>query len=309
MAHSISPLVSVIIPGYNHAPFLKKRIEGVLAQTYHNIEVIMLDDFSTDNSAGIMQSYKEDERVSHIIINDKNTGNTFKQWEKGISLAKGEYIWIAESDDDASPDFLTFLMKKLLEYPDATLAFCRSQMIDTDGKPLNYSWDETKRYKSRGVYEGKDFCLHRMVFKNLLYNASMIVFRKRYYYNINNVYQQYRHSGDWLFWFEMCMLGKVCEVPEELNGFRQHPDKVSNDARSSGKDFEEMAGIQRIMAETLSLSAYQRRCLRGRQTKRLMKSAVAERLTAEYPDIYGGTLLDKALYTVDKMVNLSRLQG
>lgn len=309
MAHSISPLVSVIIPGYNHAPFLKKRIEGVLAQTYHNIEVIMLDDRSTDNSAEIMRSYKEDERVSHIIINDKNTGNTFKQWEKGISLAKGEYIWIAESDDDASPDFLTFLMKKLLEYPDATLAFCRSQMIDTDGKPLNYSWDETKRYKGRGVYEGKDFCLHRMVYKNLLYNASMIVFRKQFYHNINNAYQNYRHSGDWLFWFEMCMQGTVCEVPEVLNRFRQHPTKVSNEALGF-MDLAEIVEIQKVISSRLQLSSYQRSCLRGRQSKRLNKSHYKEKdfLRMKYPDIYCATFIDYMAYNIDKVFNFSGLQ-
>ncbi len=305
------PLVSVVIPGYNHAPYLRERIDSVLAQDYPDFEVILLDDRSPDNSAEIMLGYREHPRVSHVVINERNSGNTFLQWEKGISMAQGEYIWIAESDDTARPQFLSRMMEKLLAVPEASLAFSRSTMIGPDSRPLGYSWDETWRYKAPGVYGSRDFCLRRMVFKDLIYNASMVVFRKAFYRKVTTRYQAFRHCGDWLFWFEMCMLGKVCEVPEELNGFRQHPDKVSNDARSSGKDFEEMAGIQRIMAETLSLSAYQRRCLRGRQTKRLMKSAVAdkERLTAEYPDIYGGTLLDKALYTVDKMMNLSRLQG
>lgn len=306
MFFSSRPLVSVIIPGYNHAPFLRTRIDGVLAQTYNNIEVIMLDDCSTDNSAEIMLSYKENEKVSHIVINDKNTGNTFKQWEKGISLAKGEYVWIAESDDDASPDFLALLMEKMLRSPDSALAFCRSQMIDSDGKPLNYSWDEPKRYNGTGIYDGKTFSLHRMVFKNLLYNASMIVFRKRYYYNINNVYQMYRHSGDWLFWFEMCMQGAVCEVPEVLNRFRQHPTKVSNEALEY-KDLEEIVEIQGIISSRLHLSPYQRSCLRGRQSKRLNKSKYKDKdyLRNKFPDIYRATFIDYCAYNIDKIFNFS----
>ncbi len=310
MKHSFrSPLVSVIIPSYNHAQYLRERIESVLGQDYPDFEVIMLDDHSTDDSAEIMRSYQGHERLSHMVVNERNSGNTFLQWEKGIILAKGEYIWIAESDDTARPDFLTRQMAALLATPDAVLSFCRSTMIDDKGCALDYSWDEPWRYKSPGIYDGRDFCLHRMVYKNLMYNASMVVFRKRYYYNINNEYQRYRHSGDWLFWFSMCIQGKVCEVPESLNMFRQHGNKVSNEALGR-KDLAEIVEIQSVIADTLHLSSYQRRCLRGRQTKRLNKSSYddKERLRRQYPAIYGGTVLDSMLYALDKTFNFSGLQ-
>lgn len=315
-------LVSVIIPGYNHAPYLRERIESVLNQEYPDFEVILLDDCSTDNSAEIMQAYASGKyscngREVRFVPNESNSGNTFKQWAKGISLAKGEYIWIAESDDVAEPSFLRECVARLLANPNVVAAFSWSDMIGPDSKVLDYSWDETWRYKAPGVYEGEEFCLHRMVYKNLMYNASMIVFRKKYYEKVSPRYMQFRHSGDWLFWFEICMQGEVCEVPQKLNKFRQHSQKVSNDSRTSGMDFEEMAEIQTIISNTLNLCSYNRKCLKGRQTKRIEKAlrhrstpsfvANLKTLKEKYPNIYGGNSFDKVLYTIDKVLNLSHM--
>ena len=74
--------VSVIVPCYNHAPYLKQRIESILNQTYQNFELILLDDVSPDESAEILLSYKDHPKVSHCIINEKNSGSTFHQWNK-----------------------------------------------------------------------------------------------------------------------------------------------------------------------------------------------------------------------------------
>jgi len=315
-------LVSVIIPGYNHAQYLRERIESVLNQEYPDLEVILLDDCSRDNSADIMRSYADGKYNCHgrkvsFVPNETNSGNTFKQWEKGISLANGDYIWIAESDDVAEPSFLRECMSRLLANPDAVVAYTWSNMIDSQSKVLDYSWDETWRYKAPGVYDGETFCLHRMVYKNLMYNASMIVFRKDYYKNISSHYMKFRHSGDWLFWFEMCKQGKVCEVPKKLNSFRQHTNKVSNNSRSTGSDFEEMAEIQTIISKELQLCSYNMRCLRGRQTKRIEKALKHNddpeyvshllRLKRAFPLIYNGNAADKIIYTIDKVLNLSHM--
>ena len=101
------PKVSVIVPNYNHARYLKARIDSILNQTFQDFELILLDDCSTDNSVELLQSYAGHPHVSHIVLNDRNTGSPFLQWQKGIGLAQGEYVWIAESDDTAQPDFLS----------------------------------------------------------------------------------------------------------------------------------------------------------------------------------------------------------
>ncbi len=100
------PKVSVIVPNYNHESFLQQRIDSILNQTYQDFELILLDDASSDASISIIENYRYEEKVSEIVLNTVNSGSPFKQWIKGIKLAKGEFIWIAESDDFAEPTFL-----------------------------------------------------------------------------------------------------------------------------------------------------------------------------------------------------------
>ncbi|GGH45975.1 glycosyltransferase family 2 protein [Mangrovimonas yunxiaonensis] len=98
--------VSIILPNYNHAPYLEERLDSILNQTYTNFELIILDDNSSDNSLDILQAFKSHKKVSHFIVNRKNSGSPFEQWKKGLDLAKGDYVWIAESDDKSDYDFL-----------------------------------------------------------------------------------------------------------------------------------------------------------------------------------------------------------
>jgi glycosyltransferase involved in cell wall biosynthesis len=98
--------VSVIVPNYNHAEYLKQRIDSILNQTYRDFELIILDDGSTDNSREIIDDYVS--RFPFIIsrFNEVNSGSPFIQWDSGVNKAEGELIWIAESDDFAETTFL-----------------------------------------------------------------------------------------------------------------------------------------------------------------------------------------------------------
>lgn len=203
------PLVSVIIPNYNHAKYLTERINSVLAQDYPNFEVIILDDKSTDNSVEIIDTYKNHKRISNIVINTENSGNTFHQWAKGIKLSKGEYIWIAESDDVADSCFISKLMDKLINTPNAIVAFCYSYMIDGNGNKLEYTWDKPNLYQKDGISEGDLFCIKRLVYGNSIYNASMSIFKKSNCAEISESYRKYRHCGDWLFWLAQLQLIKT----------------------------------------------------------------------------------------------------
>ena len=89
--------VSVIMPNYNHAPYLKERMDSILWQDYPDLEVILLDDASTDNSVSILNEYTNHPRVKTLVVNDTNSGNPFLQWQRGLQEATGEYVWIAES--------------------------------------------------------------------------------------------------------------------------------------------------------------------------------------------------------------------
>ena len=107
-----NPLVSIIIPNYNHAQFLERRIESVLNQTYKNFEIILLDDYSNDNSVDIIRRYQQNPYVSHISLNTQNSGSPFLQWQKGVRMSSGELVWIAESDDFCENSLLETLVNE-----------------------------------------------------------------------------------------------------------------------------------------------------------------------------------------------------
>lgn len=125
-----NPFFSVIIPNYNHAPFLRERIDSVLNQTFEDFEVILLDDKSKDDSCGILQSYASNPHVVHMVLNEENSGSTFKQWHKGFDLSKGKYIWIAESDDFANLHFLQKAFEIIEKENDVVLAYFKSNIVN-----------------------------------------------------------------------------------------------------------------------------------------------------------------------------------
>ncbi|NJL77190.1 MAG: glycosyltransferase family 2 protein [Saprospiraceae bacterium] len=126
------PVVSIIVPNYNHERYLVQRLESIFNQTFQDFEVILLDDCSTDGSVSVLQRYASHPKVTHFIINEKNSGSPFVQWKRGIDLARGQYIWIAESDDWADLDFLAHLLP-LVSQPNVNIAFCNSHWVNQAG--------------------------------------------------------------------------------------------------------------------------------------------------------------------------------
>src|SRR6266567_649594 len=129
------PKVSVIVPSYNHCRYLSERIDSILGQTFGDFEVIVLDDASTDGSPAVLADYYAKPRV-RIVVNARNSGSAFPQWNRGIGMAKGDYIWIAESDDSADPRFLETLVPILDDDPTLGLVYCQSRLIDVGGAAI-----------------------------------------------------------------------------------------------------------------------------------------------------------------------------
>lgn len=266
-----SPKVSVIVPNYNHAIYLQQRIESVLQQSFNDFELILLDDCSTDHSRDILSCYHMNPKVSHVLFNDQNTGNTFMQWSKGLSLARGKYIWIAESDDYADPDFLKCTVSELEKNSNAVVVFTGSQMVDEKNRSINMDWDHfSSRQSLQTIYNGKEFVQKRMILNNSVYNASMVVFKRVCYAKVSERYKEFRYCGDWMFWSEICMQGDVISINQKLNYFRQHLCKVSVNAVKEGLHFKEGCIVMQYLISKLQLSFYEKLVISGRVQKRLL---------------------------------------
>ena len=220
-----NPLVSVIIPNYNHARFLDERIQSVLNQTYQNFEVIILDDKSTDNSVEVINKYKDNPHVSHVVVNEENSGSTFKQWHKGFELAKGEVVWIAESDDSCDFTLLETLVVGYIEN-NAVLAFCRSCICDIEGNKSVYK--HQSNLLGDFSMSGRDFISQYMIQLNAVANASSAIFDRKVAMSIDKQYMSMRGEGDWLFWIELMERGNVFFCTQELNFFRFHQINTTN---------------------------------------------------------------------------------
>lgn len=105
------PLVSIIIPVYNAEEYLNECIESILGQTYKNIEVILINDGSTDNSLSILKEYsKQDDRVNFLSIDNSGPGACRNV---GLNLFKGDYVMFVDSDDIISKDLVTILLQNV----------------------------------------------------------------------------------------------------------------------------------------------------------------------------------------------------
>ena len=235
------PLVSVIIPNYCHSNYLDERIQSILNQSYGNFEVIILDDCSPDDGASkaVIEKYRPDPHVSHIVYNETNSGSTFKQWQKGFSLSRGEYIWIAESDDSCHKELLATLLEPLENNPNCVLSFCRS--IKTDSQGLLFNVHESQCQDDKPfVMSGKEFINTHQRWCNFIVNASSAVFRKSAIEGMADDYTNMKGCGDWLFWIHLSEKGDVSYSPYSLNYFRFHALNTTSSLEIAGTSDREM---------------------------------------------------------------------
>lgn len=234
------PFVSVIIPNYNHALFLKERIESVLNQSYQDFEMIILDDVSTDNSKEVIMQYENNPHVSHIVFNQENSGSPFKQWLKGLELAKGELIWIAESDDTCERLFLEKIVEKYQKYENVSYCFCRSHLMNKKGLIKKVF---QKSFGEKDFYLGRDFIEQKLIWGNCVVNASAVIFKKEKALSISKEFMNYKGAGDWIFWTEMAEQGNVAIVDEPLNNYRYYGNNTTSNNRKDGNEIKETKSI------------------------------------------------------------------
>lgn len=291
------PLVSVIVPNYNYARFLRQRIGSILLQSYTDYELILLDDASADESRDILESYRDNPHVSHIVYNDENSGSPFTQWQKGLALARGKYVWIAESDDYADASFLAETVGMLERHPQAVVCFTGSRRIDPQGNTLARDSDYWTRKPSlyrQGyrVLDGNDYILHNLYWRAYIYNASGALFRRAALQKAD-VSQciAMRCSGDWLFWAELAKQGQIIEVYKKLNYFRYHAISASTQGVRNGtamkEDFRVVKDLEKAFPQ---IGSYRRTLRRGIFYKRIRRMDASPAVKQELFDALNQTL-------------------
>ena len=254
---NFSPLVSIVVPNYNHAPFLRQRLETVYTQTYRNVEIILLDDCSTDSSRDILREFQSlHADNTRLLLNDENSGGVFNQWRKGIDAARGDLVWIAESDDFSAENFLAELVPAFAD--DAIqLAFCRTDFIQDDKKIFTTEqyladlpdFDWTKNFAMTAA----DFVELGFGVKNIIPNVSSVLFRKRKIFPAQCL--PMKLCGDWAFYLEVIKGGCVYYSPAATNFYRVHKNSTSLKIQKEPRYFFEHERIAELVAQNYRVPA------------------------------------------------------
>jgi glycosyltransferase involved in cell wall biosynthesis len=251
--------VSVVVPSYNHAEYLIQRMESLLQQTYASIDILVIDDCSTQDNVEILRRYDQNPGM-RMVLHQKNTG-LVPVMNQGIEQTSGEYILFAQCDDDCEPEMIQRLVEALQAHPSAGMAFCRSLLIDEAGRVLGDDFLlREKAFRDRcatdtmlGGAEMARFLFHSCVIPNM----SALLIRRNCFDTVGLLSLDYRVCVDWEFFFRVSTRYDTCYVAEPLNRFRQHAATVRSTSKglvTYGEFFEVLLANIRSGTWRLSLA-------------------------------------------------------
>lgn len=221
-------LVSVVVASYNHAEYLAERMDTLLAQTYAQLEIIVIDDCSPDDSLAVLRRYQDDPRV-RLVVREKN-GGWVAVSNQGVELATGEFVLFANCDDACEPQMIERLVDALRRHPSAGIAFCRSQFIDEHGR--DQGDDFATREPAFQALCASDALIDRRRMSRFLLdscaipNLSAALFRKQCFADVGVLSAGYRVVSDWDLYFRIAAAYDVAYVAAPLNRFRQHETTI-----------------------------------------------------------------------------------
>ena len=227
--------VTVIVPNFNHAPYLRQRLDSIYQQTFRKFDVLLMDDCSSDGSLEILKEYQSKySDITQLIVNEANGGSSFAQWRKGLKHAKGELIWIAESDDWCDANFLETLTPYFGDEA-LMLAYCKTTFVDDVGAPLPFTFERyTKAVSSTKWNEDYVQTAHTEVSQalgmlNTIPNASSVVFRKPTRMDLleDKSWLEMKICGDWVFYLHLIRGGKLGFSRKTNNYYRYHSQNTS----------------------------------------------------------------------------------
>lgn len=251
------PKVSVVVPNYNYARYIAERLSSIQCQTAPIYELIVLDDASSDNSVEIIQRFLADCDIpSRLVVNPTNSGSVFKQWRRGVDMARGDLVWIAEADDLADPEFLEQLLPALRQQ-DLVLSYAQSRQMGSDGEILcehylDYVADiDRERWTQPYVADGQEEIAKALFLKNTIPNVSGAVFRRDALLEVliehEDEINSYRNAGDWVVYLRLLEKGGIAYCPRSLNSHRRHQSSIT----IANFNIEQLSEILRVQRDTI----------------------------------------------------------
>jgi len=221
-------LVSVAMATYNGEKYIRHQLDSILNQTYKNIEVVIVDDFSADNTFKILTEYAvRDERIK-VFSSERNAG-VIAAFEKCLSLTQGDLIALSDQDDIFRKDKIELMVRAFDMHPQRDLVLSDLSLIDAENEGIAQSlW----RYQSLKPAAGKPF--KRLLYSNFATGCSMMISRRLL--NFSLPFPKDIHMHDW--WIAVVATtanaGGIHLISEKLTAYRQHGSNVLGAKEAQG---------------------------------------------------------------------------
>lgn len=243
-------LVSVCIPTYNNAEYIEETIWCILNQTYQNIEVIVVDDQSKDNTVEVVKAISDD-RIK-LYVNEKNLGMS-GNWNRCMELCSGEYIKLICADDLIHESLIEKEVAVMEQYPDVMLVQSDTQFVDKDGNEKGYY----KRYYRKGVVDGIKASRFSAFTRDYLGAPLANLVRRSAYETYGGFDSSFVYIIDYDFYMTIANHSKIYIIHEPLNYFRIRYDSNTGQVMGGGKEEAYIAEHRKLIekhAEELGLS-------------------------------------------------------
>jgi GT2 family glycosyltransferase len=243
------PWLSVIVPTYNGSKYLAAALNSVVVQQDDELECIVIDDGSTDNTLEIVESYQDKLRIK--LITQARQGNWVANTNLALSEASGKYACFLHQDDLWLQGRLAIIKQAIALYPQANLYLHDSVFIDQQGKPLGL-WRCPLTDKEKVITASK------MREKLLIQNFIAIpapVFERQTALELGGLNQELWYTADWDFWLKLASTGDSCYISKPLAAFRVHGDSQTIRRSSSVREFrQQMRSVVDTYLHTQSTS-------------------------------------------------------
>lgn len=258
------PRVSVVVPSYNRADYISETIRSILAQSFTDLELIFIDDGSTDDTESIVKAFADkDSRVKYF--KQANSERAIAR-SYGMTLAKGEYLCLVDSDDIWYPQKLEKQVARMDADTQLVCSYAAVDRIDMQSNPVKAAKRQLEGY-SGNIYE-------ELLQRNFIPSVTPMI-RKKYIEIVGAQRTEFIPYEDWDFWLRLARIGKFEHIKEPLGAYRLHPGQSVQNVKA-----------ERIEQVTLAVLEAQQSEVQGSKLEVVFPSNLELRISNSFNEAY-----------------------